>query len=189
MNKHLIPAVVRRGVTPGAADIILSAASPSPYAVLSWLDGGGLDRAARDGIALSSLKSALDELAKRLGRDMSTWTWGGLHKAHFVPAAAAAFADADLKTKMSHGPEPVGGSSQTPAASTYGMEDFKVTNGASIRFIIDVGGWDNSRIINTPGQSGDPTAPTTATSSRSGPRVSTCRCYGRAMRSRRRPTR
>jgi penicillin amidase len=39
------------------------------------------------------------------------------------------------------------------------MEDFKVTNGASIRFILDVGEWDNSRIINTPGQSGDPDSP------------------------------
>jgi penicillin amidase len=159
MNKHLIPAVVRRGVTSGAADIILSAVSPSPYAALSWLADGGLDRATRDDIALMSLRAALDELAERLGPDMAGWSWGGLHKAHFVPAAATAFADADLKAKMSHGPTPVGGSSQTPAASTYGMADFKVTNGASIRFIIDVGAWDNSRIINTPGQAGDPNSP------------------------------
>jgi len=98
----------------------------------------------------------LDEIVARLGPDSSRWSWGGLHHAHFTPAAAAAFADPELKAKMSHGPTPLGGSGQTPAAATYGMEDFRVTNGASIRFILDVGEWDNSRIINTPGQSGDP---------------------------------
>jgi penicillin amidase len=158
MNKHLVPAVVRRATTPAAADIICAAVQPSPYAILSWLATGGLDRASRDEVVLATMRSALDELAERLGPDMQRWTWGALHKAHFTPAAAA-FADPELKAKMSHGPTPVGGSGQTPAASTYGMEDFKVTNGASIRFVIDVGGWDNSRIINTPGQSGDPDSP------------------------------
>jgi penicillin amidase len=39
------------------------------------------------------------------------------------------------------------------------MEDFAVTNGASFRMVLDVGAWDNSRVINTPGQSGDPSSP------------------------------
>jgi penicillin amidase len=38
------------------------------------------------------------------------------------------------------------------------MEDFAVTNGASVRMVMDVGEWDNSRVINTPGQSGDPSS-------------------------------
>ena len=159
VNKHLIPAVARRALPGAAAGIVTSAEQPSPYALLSWLDRGGLDAARRGEIALASLRSALDELAARLGPDMAVWNWGGLHKAHFVPAAAAAFADPELKARMSHGPAPVGGSSQSPGASTYRMSDFAVTNGASIRFILDVGEWDNSRIINTPGQSGDPDSP------------------------------
>jgi penicillin amidase len=158
MNKHLVPAVVRSGVAPAAADIIVAAATPSTYAMLSWLEAGGLDGKVRDAIALESLKGALEELAQRLGPDMATWTWGGLHQAHFVPAATV-FADPALKAKMSHGPARVGGSALSPAASTYGMADFKVTNGASIRFVIDVGDWDNSRIMNTPGQAGDPDSP------------------------------
>ena len=34
-----------------------------------------------------------------------------------------------------------------------------MTHGASVRMVMDVGEWDNSLIINTPGQSGDPTSP------------------------------
>ena len=159
MNKHLVPAVARRATTPAAADIIAAATAPSPYAILAWLERGGLDAPTQNEIVLASLRSALDEIATRLGPDRARWNWGGLHQAAFTPAAAAAFADPGLKAKMSHGPAPVGGSGQTPGASTYGMEDFKVTNGASVRFILDVGEWDNSRIINTPGQSGDPDSP------------------------------
>jgi penicillin amidase len=34
-----------------------------------------------------------------------------------------------------------------------------VTSGASVRMVLDVGAWDNSLIINSPGQSGDATSP------------------------------
>ena len=33
------------------------------------------------------------------------------------------------------------------------------TAGASVRMVLDVGRWDNSVAINTPGQSGDPFSP------------------------------
>ena len=39
------------------------------------------------------------------------------------------------------------------------MDDFATTNGASVRMVMDVGEWDNSLVINTPGQSGDPDSP------------------------------
>jgi penicillin amidase len=44
-------------------------------------------------------------------------------------------------------------------ATTYRLGDFKVTNGASFRMVVDVGNWDASRAINAPGQSGDPRSP------------------------------
>ena len=31
--------------------------------------------------------------------------------------------------------------------------------GASFRMVVDVGNWDASRVVNTPGQSGDPRSP------------------------------
>jgi penicillin amidase len=33
--------------------------------------------------------------------------------------------------------------------------DFRLNAGASVRMVLDVGAWDNSVIINTPGQSGN----------------------------------
>ena len=57
---------------------------------------------------------------------------------------------------------PIGGSGSTPMAmgsSGAGNSDFRVTSGASVRVVLDVGAWDNSMAINTPGQSGDPASP------------------------------
>ena len=57
---------------------------------------------------------------------------------------------------MSVGPLQTPGSASTPRAQSYRASDFSVTAGASVRFVLDVGAWDNSVLINTPGQSGDP---------------------------------
>ncbi len=166
LSKHLGRTIARRATTGAAAEII-AAATPSHYAAVTWLQtagdapesGLGPDpAAARREILLESLASALAELRQRLGPDMAAWRWGDLHHAHFVPAAAA-FGDAAMKAKLSHGPVPIPGSAFTVAAATYRMDDFAVTNGASVRMVMDVGEWDNSLIINTPGQSGDPESP------------------------------
>ncbi|MEJ0064985.1 MAG: penicillin acylase family protein [Caulobacteraceae bacterium] len=58
------------------------------------------------------------------------------------------------------------------------MDDFAAINGASFRMVVDVGDWDNSRIINSPGQSGDPASPHYDDLFRYGPRAGTCRCCG-----------
>jgi len=38
----------------------------------------------------------------------------------------------------------------------YRASDFRTTQGASVRIVMDVGDWDASLWINAPGQSGDP---------------------------------
>jgi penicillin amidase len=60
---------------------------------------------------------------------------------------------------MTVGPVAMPGGAGTPKAATYTPADFNVSSGASVRMVIDVGAWDNSRIINGPGQSGDPASP------------------------------
>jgi penicillin G amidase len=37
--------------------------------------------------------------------------------------------------------------------------DFHLVSGASVRVVLDVGAWDNSVAVNSPGQSGDPASP------------------------------
>jgi penicillin amidase len=43
-------------------------------------------------------------------------------------------------------------------ATTY-LPDFTQSAGATFRLAVDVGGWDNSVVMNSPGQSGDPSSP------------------------------
>ena len=160
LSKHLGPHTARRLTTPAAAEVI---AFGSPYALIHYLAApdealGDDPASARDAVLLASLRTALDELTERLGPDWTRWRWGDLHRAHFVPPAAA-LADPDLAGRMIHGPAPVPGSAFTVRAATYRMEDFALTNGASVRMVLDVGEWDNSLVINTPGQSGDPASP------------------------------
>jgi penicillin amidase len=111
--------------------------------------------AARDAILLDSLQSALAELNQRLGADMTTWAWGRLHRASFEPAVAV-LGDPELRAQMSVGPLQTPGSGSTPRAQGYRASDFSVVGGASVRLVMDVGAWDNSVAMNTPGQSDDP---------------------------------
>lgn len=112
----------------------------------------------RDRVLLASLADALGELRQRLGPDMAGWSWGRLHRADFF-AAVGALADPETAQELRVGPLPAPGSSSTPRAATWRPSDFTQTAGASVRMVLDVGAWDNSMIINTPGQSGDPASP------------------------------
>jgi penicillin amidase len=114
--------------------------------------------AARDAILLESLNAALVELHNRLGPDMNDWSWGRLHHATFEPAVGV-LADPQLRAQMSVGPLQTPGSSSSPRAQSYRSTDFAVIAGASVRMVLDVGAWDNSVFINTPGQSDDPMSP------------------------------
>ena len=112
----------------------------------------------RQAILTTSLAGAVAELKDRLGPDMATWSWGRLHHADFI-APASVLADPQTAVAMHVGPLSVPGSASTPRATTYRPEDFTQIAGASVRMVLDVGAWDNSMVINTPGQSGDPASP------------------------------
>lgn len=126
--------------------------------ILPVLEDGkllGPDSAAlRAEILLGSLGLAFAETAGLLGPDPATWRWGALHRADFQPSLPIAGRDAERRV----GPVPIGGSGSTPMAMGTGP-DFRVVSGASVRVVMDVGAWDNSMAINTPGQSGDPASP------------------------------
>ena len=159
-DKHLGPATVRV-VTPQAARELVGGGNLD--AVISYLEHpgpafGDAPDAVRRSVLLGSLAEALDEISSRLGPDMSSWTWGALHHARWEPAVAP-WADAATRARMTVGPLPIAGGASTPKAATYAPGDFNTVAGASVRMDLDVGAWDNSVIINTPGQSGDPASP------------------------------
>ena len=152
-GKHLNRATVAAAAPPAARAAI---GAPAPDPILTWLEA--TPARTRDPILLSSLADAVTELKGRLGADLATWTWGRLHHARFAPAVAV-LADKTLAAQMTLGPLPIPGSSSTPRAATYSFDTFDQTAGASVRFVFDVGAWDNSMAINTPGQSADPASP------------------------------
>lgn len=148
--KHLGKAVVE-AAAPVAARAAIGASPPD--VALGWLETAAPET--RNPVILASLAAAVAELKGRLGPDMSTWTWGRLHHARFEPAIAG-LAGRELAAQMTLGPLQVPGSASTPRAATWRPNDFAQSAGASVRMVLDVGQWDNSMIINTPGQSGDP---------------------------------
>jgi penicillin amidase len=70
----------------------------------------------------------------------------------------AGLLDGAARSQVTVGPLPRGGSSDTVGATTY-LPDFTQSSGASFRLVVDVGAWDNSLAMNSPGQSGDPSSP------------------------------
>ena len=52
-----------------------------------------------------------------------------------------------------------GGSGSTLNVNNFRGNDFSIVHGASFSMVLDVGNWDESRMTNTPGQSGDPRSP------------------------------
>ncbi len=93
-----------------------------------------------------SLESALQQITKRLGPRREQWQWGRLHQLTLSHPLA--------KSEFQLGPVPRPGDANTVNATSG--TNFRQTNGASWREILDVGDWDRSVITNVPGESGDP---------------------------------
>ncbi|MEV0321400.1 penicillin acylase family protein [Streptomyces sp. NPDC050658] len=108
-------------------------------------------------LLLRTLAAALDELSALLGPDPAAWTWGALHHAH-PHHPVAALLDRPAPRWASVGPVPRGGSGDTVGAAAYGP-GFRQTAGATFRIVVDVGSWDESVAMNSPGQSGAPDSP------------------------------
>jgi len=156
-TKYLGKATVARAVPEAARKLIGDAHLEAVIGYLEHPDGalGADPKAARDAILLDSLSAALAELRQLLGPTMTSWAWGRLHHATFEPSIAV-LADPQLRAQMSVGPLETPGSSSTPRAQAYRSSDFSVIGGASVRMVMDVGAWDDSVVMNTPGQSDDP---------------------------------
>ena len=111
------------------------------------------DRSVLDVLLPETLDAAFATCGTLLGADPAGWQWGNLHHGYFAHPLSRV---ADAAVFHDVGKLPIGGSGSTPMNTTYRGTDFRLTVGASFRMVVDVGDWDNSRVINTPGQSGNP---------------------------------
>ena len=112
----------------------------------------------RNEVLLGSLARAWAEVEGVLGPDSTRWQWGKLHFSYFVHPMTPIL-DQAARGRMNVGPLPRGGGAYTVNVSSYHPDSFWQAHGPSFRMVLDVGNWDNSRAINTPGQSGDPASP------------------------------
>ncbi|PIF73889.1 penicillin amidase [Variovorax sp. 54] len=156
-SKFLRQAVLKAGA--GDAAAALAAPGDNTRMVLLLENPSGwVSNAQRDALLLTTLPAAMQELSTKLGPDPAAWKWGALHRAEFRHPLGGVV-DAATRKKLEVGDWPMSGSSFTPMAATYRANDYKLTSGASFRMVLDVGNWDASRVINTPGQSGNPDSP------------------------------
>lgn len=172
-NALELPYAVLEAVLP-SAKAVEAVAPGDATAILELLEApderfGSRPRAARDRVLLESLGRALARTTALLGRDPARWRWGALHVARFTHPISPVV-DTALRKRLDVGPVPVGGTNDTVGDTGYRGGDrpegeeatrrfFEVGSGASFRQVIDVGRWDRSRTINSPGQSGDPRDP------------------------------
>ena len=103
-------------------------------------------------------RAAWASAREKLGPDPAAWRWGTLHQVKIahplsrIPAIAAAFPAIEG--------EGSGGDAYTVMARWLPSgANWQLTGGASYLQVIDVGAWDNSVMLNLPGQSNEPNSP------------------------------
>lgn len=106
-------------------------------------------------IAVKTLQKAWQDTVERLGPDSDAWQWGHLHKIT-LQHPLLHLANPDLAEQMRVKAYPRGGSANTTNNNGFGNDSFDVRSGASFRIVMDVGNWDEAKMTNVPGQSGDP---------------------------------
>ncbi|MEO5493363.1 MAG: penicillin acylase family protein [Sphingomonas sp.] len=119
---------------------------------------GSEPTAARDAMLDAALVSAWASAHKLLGPDPAAWRYGALHQVVIkhplsaIPAIAAAFPPIEGEGSSGDG-------YTVMARWLSSGPGWNVGGGASYLQVIDVGKWDNSLMLNLPGQSIDPRSP------------------------------
>ncbi len=144
-GKHLKPALLARvSADPAVRALLVPGDNEHLLAMLEAMEQPSA-------LLAETLDAAFAACHGLLGDNPAAWKWGALHHGYFAhPLSRVTPVGRDV------GKLPVGGSGSTPMNTTYRGTDYRLTVGASFRMVVDVGDWDESRVINTPGQSGDP---------------------------------
>jgi penicillin amidase len=172
-RRHLRPALLRRAlarlipedqvdtvVAKVIPDEILLADPRGDLAIIEqpvdWL--GEDAESSLDEILRSTLAAAVAEVEGLLGPDREQWAWGRLHVSRLAHPLSPLLDEA-TRARLGVGPAPRGGSGDTVGNTAYLADTFVQTGGATFRIVVDVGNWDGSLVMNSPGQSGDPDSP------------------------------
>lgn len=114
----------------------------------------------RDELLLRALTDARWELTAKLGKDVSTWSWGRLHQLNLENQTLGTEGPGIVKTLLNRGPWNLGGGEAAVNATGWNAAGgYEVMWVPSMRMVVNVGDWDKSRWINLTGASGHAYSP------------------------------
>jgi penicillin amidase len=146
------PAAYRRVVAhvlAGEREALRLLSSRPQYAWLEqYLAGPQGATPATDSLLLAAFGDAVADLVRRVGSDRGKWRWGDIHLATFRH-----------RISPQHDLPAVSRSGDANTVNATAGSNYRQTAGASFREIIDLADFDNSVVINVPGQSADPRSP------------------------------
>jgi penicillin amidase len=145
--RHLKPALL--SLAAGKSFTMPRIANEAAYDLLEKLSAAQTRR-----LVETTLRSALDELARHDRRIGKEAVWGDLLHAVFTHPFSS---QSELFPIV--GPFPQGGSESTVFHSGFDAANFVKLTGSTFRIVVDLSDFDKSVCINAPGQSGDSRSP------------------------------
>lgn len=109
----------------------------------------------RDQLLAQAMKDARWELTAKLGKDVSTWSWGRLHQLTLENQTLGTAGPGFVQSLLNRGPWNLGGGEAAVDATGWNAAGgYEVIWVPSMRMVVNVGDWDKSRWINLSGASG-----------------------------------
>ncbi|MCY3759202.1 MAG: penicillin acylase family protein [Acidobacteria bacterium] len=117
---------------------------------------GWFERQPRRSAVVRAWRASLAELSRRMGPEVSSWTWGRAHRIHLRHVLSGR---GDLGVLLDRGGQPVKGNGITVCNTGYDP-NWGATMGANFRMIADLGSPDAGLwTVDAQGQSGNPGSP------------------------------
>ncbi|WP_460832206.1 penicillin acylase family protein [Nocardioides hungaricus] len=115
----------------------------------------------RDDILRRALLDARDELTRRQALDPSEWSWGRLHRLDLRSPTLGESGIGPVEWLVNRGGWEVGGGASTVNATSWdasegSSEGYGVDSAPSMRMVVSLADWDDSRWISLTGVSGHP---------------------------------
>ena len=109
----------------------------------------------RDDILAEAMVLARDELTRLHARDPDRWSWGHLHQLELINPALGRSGIGVVEALVNRGPYELGGGSGLVNATGWtATEGYRVDRVPSMRMVVSLGDFDDSRWINLTGVSG-----------------------------------
>ncbi|MET8127220.1 penicillin acylase family protein [Streptomyces sp. NPDC005065] len=109
----------------------------------------------RDELFGRAMEDARWELTAKLGKDISSWSWGRLHQLTLKNQTLGTEGPDVLQRALNRGPWNLGGGEAAVNASGWNAAGgYEVIWVPSMRMVVNVGDWDKSRWVNLTGASG-----------------------------------